>query len=89
MHGHATSRLTPETTADTPARNHRAGESLPGPDAGHPLHVAGDHTADRPRLQFGLQFTAVQHRPGKADQGQGSSLNRSGQLRPELLMRLD
>jgi len=42
---HATSRLTPETAADTPVRSHRAGASLPGPDAGHPLHGARRHRA--------------------------------------------
>ena len=39
-------------------------------------------------LHFGLQFTAVQHRPPKIDQRNRSSLNRFGQPRPELLMRL-
>ena len=34
---HAKSRLTPETTADTPVRNQGPGGSLPGPGAGHPL----------------------------------------------------
>jgi hypothetical protein len=29
----------------TPARNLGPGRSLPGPDAGHPLHGAGDHRA--------------------------------------------
>ena len=40
------------------------------------------------RLQFGLQFKTVPRRPGQTDQGRWSSLNRSGQRRPELLMRL-
>ncbi len=40
------------------------------------------------RLQFGLQVNTVPRRPGQADQGRWSSLNRSGQRRPELLMRL-
>jgi hypothetical protein len=40
------------------------------------------------RLQFGLQFNTVPRRPGQTDQGRWSSLNRSGQRRPELLMRL-
>src|SRR5215468_5471746 len=40
------------------------------------------------RLQFGLQFTAVRHRPGWTDQGCWSSLNGSGRPRSELLMRL-
>ena len=39
------------------------------------------------RLQFGLQFNTVPRRPGQAGQGRWSSLNRSGQRRPELLMR--
>ncbi len=39
-------------------------------------------------LQFGLQFIAVQPRPGKTDQRRWSSLNRSERPRPELLMRL-
>ena len=39
------------------------------------------------RLQFGLQFNTVPRRPGQTDQGRWSSLNRSGQRRPELLMR--
>jgi len=41
-----------------------------------------------PRLQSGLQFTTVRCRPGKTDQRRWSSLNRSGQPRPELLMRM-
>ena len=40
------------------------------------------------RLQFGLQFNTVPWRPGQTDQGRWTSLNRSGQRRPELLMRL-
>jgi hypothetical protein len=40
------------------------------------------------RLQFGLQFNTVPRRPGQTDQGRWSSLNRSGQRRPELLMLL-
>jgi hypothetical protein len=40
------------------------------------------------RLQFGLQFNSVPRRPGQTDQGRWTSLNRSGQRRPELLMRL-
>ena len=39
-------------------------------------------------MQFGLQFTAVRHRPWETCQGRWSSLNRSGRLGPELLMRL-
>jgi hypothetical protein len=39
-------------------------------------------------LQFWLQFTTVQERPGNTDQEPWSSLNRSGPPRPELLMRL-
>jgi hypothetical protein len=31
---------------DTPVRNHGPGRSLPGPDAGHPLHRAGGHDSD-------------------------------------------
>jgi len=38
-------------------------------------------------LQFGLQFTAVRHRPRQTDQWRWSRLNRSGRPRPELLMR--
>ena len=40
------------------------------------------------RLQFGLQFTTVRGHPAKTDQGGWSRLNRSGQPRAELLMRL-
>ena len=40
------------------------------------------------RLQFGLQSNTVPPRPGQTDQGRWTSLNRSGQRRPELLMRL-
>ena len=40
------------------------------------------------QLQFGLQFNTVPRRPGQTDQGRWSSLNRSGQRRPELLMQL-
>ena len=32
-------------SADTPVRNQGPGRSLPGPDAGHPLHGAGAHGA--------------------------------------------
>jgi hypothetical protein len=39
-------------------------------------------------LQFGLQFNTVPRRPGQTDQGRWTSLNQSGQRRPELLMRL-
>ena len=38
---HAKSRLTLETSTDTPVRNQGPGRSLPGPDAGHPLQGAG------------------------------------------------
>jgi hypothetical protein len=41
-----------------------------------------------PRLQFGWQFTRVRRRPGETGQRRWSSLNESGQPRPELLMRL-
>jgi hypothetical protein len=41
--GHAKSRLIPEISADTPARNQGSGRSLAGPDAGHPLQGAGGH----------------------------------------------
>jgi hypothetical protein len=47
----------------------------------------GTPQAESPRLQFGLQFTAVPRRSGKSGQRSWSSLNRSGQSRPELLMR--
>jgi len=40
---HAKSRLILETSAGTPARDQGPGGSLPGPDAGHPLHRAGGH----------------------------------------------
>jgi hypothetical protein len=39
------------------------------------------------RLQFGLQFNTVPRRPGQTDQGRWSSLNRSGQRRPEQAAR--
>ena len=45
MNVHAKSRLTLETSADTPVRNQGPGRSLPGPDAGHPLQGAGGHGA--------------------------------------------
>ena len=42
VNGHAKSlRLTLAASADTPVRNQGPGGSLPGPDAGHPLHGAG------------------------------------------------
>jgi hypothetical protein len=41
--GPAKSRLTLETSTATPARDQGPGGSLPGPDAGHPLHSAGSH----------------------------------------------
>ena len=37
--------LDPGASTDTPGRNHGAGASLPGPDAGHPLHRARRHRA--------------------------------------------
>jgi hypothetical protein len=40
---HAKSRLILETSAGTPVRDQGPGGSLPGPDAGHPLHRAGGH----------------------------------------------
>jgi hypothetical protein len=43
---HAKSCLTPETSADTPVRYQGPGGSLPGLDAGHPLHGAGGHVGD-------------------------------------------
>jgi len=36
-----TAALDPGASADTPVRNQGPGRSLPGPDAGHPLHGAG------------------------------------------------
>ena len=42
---HAKSHLILETSADTPVRKQGPGRSLPGPDAGHPLHATGDHEA--------------------------------------------
>jgi hypothetical protein len=42
----------------------------------------------RAGLQFGLQSEAVQRRPEETGQRRWSSLNRSGQPCPELLMRL-
>src|SRR5205814_6250624 len=41
-----------------------------------------------PELQFQLQFTAVQEGSRGTGQRDWSRLNRSGRLRPELLMRL-
>ena len=40
------------------------------------------------RLQFGLQFEAVPGRPLKTCEACWSRLDRSGRVRPELLMRL-
>ena len=40
------------------------------------------------RLQFGLRFDTVRCRLGRTDKERWSSLNRFGQLRPELLVRL-
>jgi hypothetical protein len=42
---HAKSHLILETSADTPVRKQGPGRSLPGPDAGHPLHATGGHEA--------------------------------------------
>jgi hypothetical protein len=39
-------------------------------------------------LQFRLQFSSVCRRPDRTDQGRRLSLNQSGRLRSELLMRL-
>jgi len=47
VNGHAKSRLTPEPLTGTPARRQGPGRSLPGPDAGHPLHPAAVY--DKPR----------------------------------------
>ena len=41
VYAHAKSRLTRGVSADTPARRQGPSRSLPGPDAGHPLHTAG------------------------------------------------
>ena len=43
---HTKSRLTLEPNADTPVRDQGPGQSLPGPDAGHPLQGAGSHRGD-------------------------------------------
>jgi hypothetical protein len=40
---HAKSHLIPETSTGTPVERQGPGSSLPGPDAGHPLHSAGRH----------------------------------------------
>jgi len=71
---HSPARRFPEATPGAWLIFTGAGE-VSRPGDGHGLH-------------FGLQFTAVQHRPPKIDQRSRSSLNRSGQPRPELLMRL-
>jgi hypothetical protein len=44
---HAKSRLILETFADTPVGNQGSGRSLPGPDAGHPLHGATHYQGAR------------------------------------------
>ena len=49
---HAKSRLTLETTADTPLRNQGPGRSLPGPDAGHPLQGVGGHGGSIHDLEY-------------------------------------
>ena len=38
--------LDPGASTDTPVRDQRRGGSVPGPDAGHPLHSAGGHTQE-------------------------------------------
>jgi len=53
-----------------------------------PRTLMGVAEAVWPRLQFGLQFTAVRYCPWETGQRRWSSLNRSGRLSPELLMRL-
>ena len=40
---HAKSCLILEVSANTPIRNQGPGQSLPGPDAGHPLQCGGSH----------------------------------------------
>jgi len=42
-------------SADTPVRNQGPGGSLPGPDAGHPLHGAGGHQLDLPGCEPGTR----------------------------------
>jgi hypothetical protein len=58
--------LDPGASADTPVRNQGPGQSLPGPDAGHPLHSAGGHQA----ASSGKETAIVQ----ASDDGYGPSL---------------
>ena len=63
---HVKSRLTPETTAGTPARNRGSGGSLPGPDAGHPLHRAGGHDDEDQGAQVRIVGRMLAARPSRA-----------------------
>ena len=67
----------------TTSMEHRPG-AWPSLDVPGPL----THAYRLEGLQFGLQFNAVRHGAQRTDQARWSSLNRSGRLRSELLMRL-
>ena len=74
---HVKSCLILETTAGTPVSNQGPGRSLPGPDAGHPLHGAGCHGVQtvltRPQTTCPLRARSASQRrlltviPGQPD----------------------
>ena len=63
---HVKSRLTPETTAGTPARNRGSGGSLPGPHAGHPLRGAAGHDDEDQGAQVRIVGRMLAARPSRA-----------------------
>jgi hypothetical protein len=79
---HAKSRLIPETQWDTPVRNQGPGQSLPGPDAGHPLHGAGGHEDATVAYDRRRRAGCLPDRPVNA--GNSRSLPDSPPRRPHL-----
>lgn len=59
--------LTGGASAPPPASNYRAGPSLPGPDAGHPLPSTGGHQANE-NLAFALRERVPEMSPNHRQQ---------------------
>jgi hypothetical protein len=79
---HAKSRLTLEPNADTPVRRQGPGGSLPGLDAGHPLHDTGGHEALSMIRNIRGMILAVRGMSDRVQAGScANSLDRRGGLR--------
>jgi hypothetical protein len=74
----AKSRLTLETSADTPARSRGPGGSLPGPDAGHPLHRTGGRDDDDEDQGAEVPGVEREMEPRWEPQGRTTDLNKAG-----------